>query len=52
MISKLSESAFSTTTGIVMPAAMHRCHSCQEYTSVQELTAVAEVTADLVLSRD
>ena len=31
---------------------MHRCHSCQEYTSVQELTAVAEVTADLVLSRD
>ena len=44
--------AASGITGIVMPAAMHRCHSCQEYTSVQELTAVAEVTADLVLSRD
>lgn len=44
--------AASGITGIVMPAAMHRCHTCQEYTSVQELTAVAEVTADLVLSRD
>ena len=44
--------AASGITGIVMPAAMHRCHSCQEYTSEQELTAVAEVTADLVLSRD
>ena len=44
--------AASGITGIVTPAAMHWCHSCQEYTSVQELTAVAEVTADLVLSRD
>lgn len=38
--------------GIVMAAAMHNCHSCQEYTSVQELATVAEVTAALVLSRD
>lgn len=38
--------------GIVMAAAMHGCHSCGEYTSVDELAAVAEVTADLVQSRD
>lgn len=39
-------------TGIVIAAAMHHCHSCEECTSVQEMTAVAEVTADLLLSRD
>lgn len=39
-------------TGIVMPAAMHRCHSREEYTSIQEMAAVAEITADLVLGRE
>ena len=38
-------------TGVVLPSAMHRCHSCGEYTSVGELAAVAALTADLVLSR-
>lgn len=38
-------------TGVVLPSAMHRCHSCGEYTSVKELAAVAELTADLILSR-
>lgn len=38
-------------TGVVLPSAMHRCHSCGEYTSVAELAAVASLTADLVLSR-
>lgn len=38
-------------TGVVLPSAMHRCHSCGEYTSVAELAAVAALTADLVLSR-
>lgn len=38
--------------GIVVPSAMHLCHSCQEYTSVQELAALAEIVADLVLSQE
>ncbi len=38
--------------GVVLPAAMHACHSCAETTSVDELAAVAEVTAELVQSRD
>lgn len=36
-------------TGIVIPSAMHGCHSCCEYTTVDELTQLAEITMDLML---
>ncbi len=38
--------------GIVISGAMHACHSCQEYTTVQELEEVAAVVADMILTQD
>lgn len=34
--------------GIVIACAMHRCHTCEEYTTVQELTDAATLTAELL----
>ena len=34
--------------GIVIASAMHGCHTCDEYTSVQEMTDVAAITAALL----
>lgn len=38
--------------GIVMPSAMHGCHSLQEHTSVRELAETAAVVADLLCSEE
>lgn len=39
-------------TGIVLATAMMRCHSCEEYTSVDELGRIAALTAALMTSAD
>lgn len=36
--------------GIVMPSAMHKCHTTDEYTSAAELTETAAITAALLCS--
>lgn len=38
-------------TGIVIPSAMHACHSCSEYTTVEELTDLSELVIDLILDQ-
>lgn len=38
--------------GIVMPSAMHKCHSLEEHTSAAELTETAAIVAELLLSED
>ncbi len=35
--------------GIVVASAMHACHSCSEYTTVEELTQLTEIVMDLML---
>ena len=40
--------AFGGIQGIVIACAMHGCHTCGEYTTVQELTDAARVTAELL----
>lgn len=37
-------------TGVVLPSAMHACHSCSEYTTVDELSELTEIVMDLMLS--
>ncbi|NLL77792.1 MAG: M20/M25/M40 family metallo-hydrolase [Clostridiales bacterium] len=37
-------------TGIVLACAMNRCHSCEEYTTVEELVRIAELTRVLMTS--
>jgi len=36
--------------GLVIACAMHQCHSCEEYTTVQELCQIAEITLSLMQS--
>lgn len=36
--------------GLVIANAMHQCHSCEEYTTVEELCAIAELTLSLMVS--
>ena len=40
--------AYGGIQGIVIASAMHGCHTCDEYTTVQELTDVAAITAVLL----
>lgn len=40
--------AYGGIQGIVIASAMHGCHTCDEYTTVQELTDVAAITAALL----
>ncbi len=37
-------------TGIVLACAMHQCHSCEEFTTVDELVMIAELTKNLMTS--
>lgn len=37
--------------GIVVASAMHGCHTCGEYTTVQEMAEIAQITADLLCER-
>lgn len=39
-------------TGIVLASAMNRCHSNEEFTTVEELTRLAELTLALMTSAD
>lgn len=34
--------------GLVLSSAMHRCHTCEEFTTVDELTALAQLTLKLM----
>ena len=38
--------------GIVIGNAMNKCHSCEEYTTIEELCNIAELTTSLMISRD
>lgn len=38
--------------GIVPAAAMYRCHTCQEYTTVSDLTATAQIVYGIMISQD
>lgn len=38
--------------GIVVANAMNRCHSCEEYTTVEELCHIAELTVSLMTTED
>jgi len=38
--------------GIVIANAMNKCHSCEEYTTIEELCNIAELTTSLMISRD
>lgn len=36
--------------GLVLACAMHRCHSCEEFTSVDELTKITELAINIMTS--
>ncbi|MDD4797377.1 MAG: peptidase T, partial [Eubacteriales bacterium] len=39
-------------TGLVVANAMHRCHSCREYTTVEQLCQITRLTLGLMTHPD